>query len=181
MTHLARRGCLFLWSLLLGCQRQEEVDGPALDVVVPEERVPGGPLVLMVSLDTVRADALSIYADTSGWGLDLPASSRPVPRTPVLDGLAESGLRFRWALSHAPTTLASHTSVFSGRDMLSHGIYRNGVPLAEDLALVTEEVSGLGYETIAIIGSSVLDSSMGLDRGFDFYDDAVQEVVRART
>jgi arylsulfatase A-like enzyme len=142
---------------------------------------PGGPLVLLVSLDTVRADALSGYADTSGWGQDLPASSRPIPSTPILDELAESGLRFRWALAHAPTTLASHASVFSGRDPLSHGVYRNGVPIGEEVPLFTEEISRLGYETMAILGSSVLESTMGLDRGFDLYDDQVQQVVRART
>ena len=176
------QGLLLLVLAGCGCSQISEERAPQLvsgdDV---ESLQGGGPLVLLVSLDTTRADALGCYADVAGWGLDLREDSRPLPETPVLDRLAASGLRAKWALAHAPTTLSSHASVFSGRDPLGHGVYRNGVPISLSLPLVTEELGSLGFETMAVVGASVLDRSMGLNRGFDLYDDQVTQVVRART
>ncbi|MEC7948128.1 MAG: hypothetical protein VX265_11220, partial [Myxococcota bacterium] len=84
-----------LLAFLLSCS------GPAPE---PDAVAVKGPLVLMVSWDTTRADALGSYADVAHWGLDLPESVRPRPRTPTADALAARGLRAQWALAHAPTT-----------------------------------------------------------------------------
>lgn len=141
---------------------------------------PAGPLVLLVSWDTTRADALGCYAAEAHWGLDLPPSSRPPPLTPTADGLAARGLRARWALAHAPTTLNSHTSVFSGLDPHGHRVPRNGFPVPPDVPLLGERFAAAGWDTIAVVGASVLEEDMGLSRGFRVYDDAVGTRVRRR-
>ena len=127
------------------------------------------PNIIWVSLDTTRADALGAWANDSHWGLDLPAEQRPQPVTPVLDRLAASGVRFSRAFAPAPTTLSSHTSAFSGRDAHGHRVVRNGYPVPEDVPLVAEVLAGAGYDTRAVVGSSVLEAKMGLSRGFGTY------------
>lgn len=138
------------------------------------------PVVLMISLDTTRADALSAYADVAGWGLELPATDRPAPRTPHLDALAQRGARFQWALSQTPTTLSSHSSVFSGQDPHQHRVPRNGFPIPADVPLLTERFAAAGWDTLGVVGASVLSAEMGLNRGFSHYDDAVSLQVRRR-
>lgn len=127
--------------------------------------------VVLVSLDTTRADALSAYAAEDHWRTDFPADQRPRAATPHLDALATDGVRFAWALAHAPTTLNSHTSVFSGMDPHRHRVVRNGYPLPEDVPLITERFAEAGWDTLAVVGSSALEAGMGLDRGFRVYDD----------
>ena len=147
---------IVFWALgvLCGCSTTAPVDGSKETESISEDvalmPVDAGPLVLLVSLDTTRADALSCYSDVSSWGLDLEPDERPLPRTPALDGLAADGLRFRWALAHAPTTLASHASVFSGRDSRGHGVYRNGVPLHSNGPLLTEEMVKQGSKPLGL-------------------------------
>jgi len=127
--------------------------------------------VVVISIDTTRADALSCYAEQSHWGLDFPPQSRPKPHTPVLDSLAAKGTRFAWALAHAPTTLSSHTSMLSGRDPHRHQVVRNGYPVPDDIPLVTERFAEAGWDTVAVLGSSALELKMALNRGFRDYHD----------
>jgi len=127
--------------------------------------------VVVISVDTTRADALSCYAEQSHWGLAFPPESRPKPQTPVLDSLAAQGTRFAWALAHAPTTLSSHTSMLSGRDPHRHGVVRNGYPVSADIPLVTERFAEAGWDTVAVLGSSALELKMALNRGFRDYHD----------
>lgn len=138
------------------------------------------PVVLLVSWDTTRADALGCYGDVSHWGLDLPAASRPVPKTPRADTLAAMGVRHQWALAHAPTTLASHASMMSGRDTRGARVPRNGFPIEPDVPLLAPRFSAAGWDTIAVVGASVLARDMGLSRGFDAYDDRIRKKVRRR-
>lgn len=114
------------------------------------------PLVLMVSLDTTRADVLGPWG---GIG------------TPTVDALAEDGVAFDWALSGSSTTLASHTSVFSGRDSHGTGVVRNGYPVPEGLPLLTERFQEAGWDTWAVVGSTALEERMGLARGFRTWTD----------
>ncbi|MEL6346178.1 MAG: sulfatase [Myxococcota bacterium] len=127
--------------------------------------------VVVISWDTTRADALGCYQDVSHWGLNLPPTLRPAPRTPTADALASSGVRFQWAFSAAPTTLNSHTSFFSGQDPHQHRVVRNGYPIPDDVPLLAEQLLTEGWETVAVVGSSALEASMGLNRGFVSYDD----------
>ncbi len=140
--------------------------------------------MLLVSWDTTRADALGAYSDVSHWdahwrslGVELPA---PEPRTPIADGLAQSGLRYRWALSHAPTTLSAHAALFTGLDQHGHRVVRNGFPVPDELPLLTERFAEAGWHTVGVVGASVLEAEMGLSRGFAVYDDAVGTEVRNR-
>lgn len=114
------------------------------------------PLVLMISWDTTRADALGPWG---GKG------------TPAVDALAERGVVFEWALSGSATTLASHTSVFSGRDSHGTGVVRNGYPVPEGLPLLQERFQQAGWDTWAVVGSTALEEPMGLGRGFRTYTD----------
>lgn len=138
------------------------------------------PLVLLVSWDTTRADALGAWAEEAHWGLDLAPELRPAPRTPHADGLAARGARFAWALAHAPTTLSSHTSLLSGLDPHQHGVPRNGVPVDASVPLLPERAQAAGYRTLAVVGASVLAKDQGLSRGFDVYDDVMEQRVRKR-
>ena len=138
------------------------------------------PVVVLVSWDTTRADALGCYADVSHWGLDLPESRRPVPHTPRVDALAARGVRHQWALAHAPTTLASHASMMSGRDTRGARVPRNGFPVEPDIPLLAPRFTSAGWDTVAVVGASVLAKDMGLARGFEVYDDRVRQKVRRR-
>ena len=144
---------------------------PAGPTAAVGEPTPRGRNLVVISIDTTRADALSCYAEQSHWGLAFPPESRPKPDTPVLDALAAKGTRFAWALAHAPTTLSSHTSMLSGRDPHRHRVVRNGYPVPADIPLVTERFAEAGYDTIAVLGSSALEVKMALNRGFRDYHD----------
>lgn len=123
--------------------------------------------VLLITLDTTRADHLGCY------GSDLGA-------TPNLDRLAGGGVLFRQALSPAPLTLPSHTSLFSARVPRRHGARDNlSFTVDEKVPLLAAAMAGSGRSTGGWVGSVVLDRSTGLDRGFDLYDDTVRVGERA--
>ena len=115
------------------------------------------PTVVLISMDTTRADALSVYGG--------PA------QTPALQSLAERGLVAEWGLSQSATTLASHTAVFSGLDPHRSGIVRNGYPVSDSIPLLQEQFQSQGWDRIAVVGSTALEPDMGLQRGFRVYDD----------
>lgn len=139
-----------------------------------------GPLVLVVTLDTTRADALGAYADVDAWGADLPAAQRPRPHTPRLDAWAAAGVRFQWALSHAPTTLSAHSSLWLGHDPHGHAVVRNGYPPLPTLPTLPAAFAAAGWDTVAVVGASVLAADQGLAAGFRVYDDTVTTRVRRR-
>lgn len=136
--------------------------------------------MVLVSWDTTRADALGCYRPLEHWGPDLPAAQRPLPQTPVADALCREGLRVDWALAHAPTTLNSHASIFTGLDPHHHAVPRNGFPLPDGLPTLATRFSDAGWDTIAVVGASVLEAEMGLARGFRVYDDRTPRQVRRR-
>ncbi len=117
------------------------------------------PNVVVITIDTLRADHLGCYGYHQ-------------IRTPNIDALAADGARFERAYSAVPVTLPSHTVMFTGTyPMLSgmHDFAANKLgPGQPTLASVLKEH---GYTTGAVIGSAVLDSRFGLNRGFDFYYD----------
>ena len=117
------------------------------------------PNVVVITIDTLRPDHLGCYGDKQ-------------IRTPNIDSLATDGTRFERAYTSVPVTLPSHTVIFTGTyPMLSgmHDFAANKLnPSQPTLASVLKE---RGYTTGAVIGSAVLDSRFGLNRGFDFYYD----------
>jgi arylsulfatase A-like enzyme len=127
---------------------------------VPDRPVPDR--VLLVTIDTLRADHVGCYGAQHA-------------RTPVLDTLAASGVRFAAAVSPAPLTLPSHASLMTALDPPGHGVRHNSIHrLAEGPATLAERMRGAGFASAAFVGALVLDRRFGLDRGFDVYDDRMQ-------
>jgi len=125
----------------------------------------GQPNLILISLDTTRADALSCYGTPPGF-----RGSKPVV-TPNIDELAEEGVLFEHFYAHAPTTLSSHSSMFSGLDPHGHQVVRNGFPLPPNVQTLAQRLTAEGYDTIGVVGAAALERSMGLSRGFRVYDD----------
>jgi arylsulfatase A-like enzyme/cytochrome c-type biogenesis protein CcmH/NrfG len=119
--------------------------------------------VLLVTLDTTRADRIGVYGHAAA-------------RTPNLDRLARAGARFDACLATAPLTLPSHASLLTGLLPPEHGVRNNGTfVLAERHQTVAGALRGQGYTTAAFVSSFVLDHRYGLGRGFEVYDDAVAD------
>ena len=115
--------------------------------------------VLIVTLDTTRADHLGCYGRTNAL-------------TPALDALAAGGVLFERAYAPAPLTLPSHATMFTGLHPPEHGLRTNGQSrLAESIPTLAEILSANGYATGGFVASFVLDSKFGLDRGFSSYGD----------
>ncbi|HXW08658.1 MAG TPA: sulfatase [Vicinamibacterales bacterium] len=118
--------------------------------------------VLLITLDTTRADRLTPY------GL-MDASM------PALERLAREGIVFDQASTVAPLTLPAHTSLFTGRLPPAHGIRDNSDPrLAGEHVTLAEVLQARGYRTAAFVGSAVLDADRGLAQGFAMYRSAVE-------
>lgn len=125
------------------------------------------PNVLLLTLDTTRADALGAFG---GQGA----------RTPVLDALAARGTRWEQAITSTPLTLPAHSSLFTGLTPPEHGVEENGsTVLPKSLPTLAEAFSARGYATAGFVASLVLDGRFGLTRGFGTYDDHISaEPVR---
>lgn len=122
---------------------------------------PARPNVLLITLDTTRADRLGSYGYAAA-------------ATPRLDALAGGGVRFARALSPVPLTLPAHASLMTGRYPFAHGVRNNGhFTLPGDIATLAERFRAAGYDTAAFVSSFVLDRQFGLARGFGVYDDTV--------
>ncbi len=119
--------------------------------------------VLLVTLDTTRADHLGCYG-------------RRDARTPRLDRLAAEGVRFENAIADAPITLPSHASILTGLYPFEHGVRNNGnFYLGERFETLATVLRKRGYRTAAFVSSFVLDRRYGLARGFETYDDRMEE------
>jgi choline-sulfatase len=115
--------------------------------------------VLIVTIDTLRADRLSVYGAAN-------------VQTPNLDRLAREGAWAPQATVHAPLTRPSHVSLFTGRNPDEHGIRDNiSPPLGAGVPVLAERFQRAGFATGAFIASTVLDRQSGLARGFDLYSD----------
>ncbi len=118
------------------------------------------PSVVLISIDTIRADRLGCY----GYDLDT---------TPCLDSLATAAVRFADVVVPMSHTLPAHASLLSGLEPGSHGVLMNGWDLPPGTVTLAEVLKNRGYLTAAFVGSVVLDRARGLARGFDLYDDAL--------
>ena len=115
------------------------------------------PNVILITIDTLRADRLGCYGHK---GIE----------TPNLDGLAADGIRFAQAVAEVPITLPSHCSILTGTYPLFHGVRDNsGYRLTEAQVTLAEVLKANGYRTGAFIGAYVLAAHTGLNRGFDAY------------
>src|SRR5688572_25517740 len=114
--------------------------------------------VLLITIDTLRGDALGSYGGRAA--------------TPNLDRLASEGVRFTFAHAHAVVTLPSHTSIMTGRYPFEHGVRDNaGFRLDSKAVTLAERAKQNGLATGAFVGAFPLDRQFGLAQGFDRYDD----------
>ncbi len=124
--------------------------------------------VLLVTLDTTRADRLGCYGNER---VD----------TQNLDALAREGVRFEQAFSPVPSTLPSHCSIMTGASPARHGVHDNGIyRLDESFTTLAERLTEKGYRTGAFVAAFVLDRQFGLDQGFATYDDEMSAPLVAR-
>jgi len=116
--------------------------------------------VLLITIDTTRADHLGVY----GY---------PYIKTPVIDRLAKEGILYERAMTTVALTLPSHTSILTGLYPPAHGV-RNNIDYKVPAGVVTlpEILKKRGYNTAAVVGAVILDRIFGLDQGFDVYDDS---------
>ena len=125
------------------------------------------PNVLLVTIDTLRADRLGCYGYARA-------------STPTLDALAARGVRFATAVAHVPLTTPSHASILTGLTPLRHGVRDNGQVLPAQVPTLAEAFRGAGYRTAAFVSGFPLDRRFGLDRGFETYDDRLPHGSDAR-
>jgi arylsulfatase A-like enzyme/tetratricopeptide (TPR) repeat protein len=119
---------------------------------------PSGPNVLLVTLDTLRADHVGAHG------------AREV-ETPTLDALAARGVLFEQAMATVPLTLPSHASLLTGQYPPTHGVRHNAIfVLPDEAETIGERFRAAGFATGAVVGAAVLNPEFGLAQGFDDYD-----------
>jgi arylsulfatase A-like enzyme/Tfp pilus assembly protein PilF len=115
--------------------------------------------VLLITLDTLRADRLSCYGFKE-------------ISTPNIDTLAREGTLFLDATAHVPLTLPSHTSMMTGKFPAHHGVHDNGgFYVSKTENTLAEIFKQNGFSTAAFVSAYSLDSMWGLNQGFDTYHD----------
>jgi choline-sulfatase len=117
------------------------------------------PNLLLVTIDTLRADHVGAYGYKAG-------------ATPVMDRLAREGVRMADAVVHVPQTRPSHVSLFTGRLPYEHGLRDNySAPLARGTPTLASVLRAQGYDTGGFIGAYPVSRASGLDQGFATFDD----------
>lgn len=135
-------------------------------VVRRQSQPPRRPNVLLITMDTLRADRLNCYGNER-------------IRTPHIDALAERGVLFERAYASVPITLPSHTTIMTGLYPHQHGVRDNGVyRLDPSLVTLAETLRDAGYETAAFVSAFVLDRRFRIDQGFDHFDDEMVAPLR---
>jgi len=122
-------------------------------------------LVVLVSIDTLRADHLGLY------GYERPTS-------PSLDALALESAVFEEATSSSPWTLPAHATLLTGLYPSRHGLTSHARYLSSDLTTLAQLFSQAGYRTAAVVNSHNLGPEFGLDRGFQQYSYVEERVER---
>jgi choline-sulfatase len=119
------------------------------------------PDILLITLDTTRADRMGFLGSTRGL-------------TPSLDAFARTATVFTRAYAQAPITTVSHATILTGTYPPTHGVDELGAPLGASIPYVPDVLRRSGYRTGAFVGSLVLDpkngTAPGFERGFDRYD-----------
>jgi arylsulfatase len=146
------------------CRRTRSI-GAALFAVVLlmacQPLKPERPDVLLVTVDTLRADHLGVY------GLDAGTS-------PNIDALGREGVVFERAIAAASRTVPAHASIMTSRHVREHSVgHLNGRSKLVGHETVADHFRRAGYRTAAFIGNILITRATGLDAGFDLYDDAL--------
>lgn len=115
--------------------------------------------VLLISIDTCRADHLSCYGYKE-------------ITTPIIDSIAAEGILFENVVASCPMTLPSHSSMLTGTIPVYHGVHNNiGYQLGQSNITLAEILKDAGFTTGAAVSALVLDSQFGIDQGFENFDD----------
>jgi arylsulfatase A-like enzyme/Tfp pilus assembly protein PilF len=142
-------------AVLMGCALLVGTAAPQKKTPAPSRAN-----VLLITVDTLRADHVGAYGDAK-------------IATPAMDSLARDGVLFERAISQVPLTFPSHASILTGMYPFSNGVQDfTSPPLSPKFGTLAEAFQHSGYATGAVVSSFVLDRSWGLARGFDSYDDA---------
>lgn len=151
---------MLLTLALFACSSPAPAPATPTAVVPAERPVPAVHTnVLLITLDTTRADHLGSYGYDKG-------------ATPHLDALAARGQRFEWAYSPLPLTIPSHATLFTARDVYRHGVRNNGASvLREEETTLAERLHAAGYDTAATVAAFVTQRHWGFAQGFDAYFD----------
>ena len=120
--------------------------------------------VIFISLDTTRADHMGFYG--AGW-----------MRTPRLDALVAESIILDDYMTVATTTLASHTSLMTGKYPQAHGVPRNGFMVPADNVMLAETLRAAGFRTAGVLGSFALDSRFDFAQGFEHFDEQFDTLV----
>jgi choline-sulfatase len=144
--------CAFALMMVAACGRE-----PSPEVATPPAAAPN---LLLVTIDTLRADRVGAYGDRTA-------------RTPAMDALAARGATFTRAYATAPITLTSHASLMTGLYPAGHGGRHNGIRIRDGVPTLAEALSRAGLATGAFVGAFPLDRRFGLDRGFATYGDTM--------
>lgn len=123
------------------------------------------PNVLLITLDTTRADYVGIYNQ-----------KRKI--TPNIDALAEKGIVFEECRCNVPLTLPSHANLLTGKLPSTINLRVNGLELSPKHIQIQEIFKKYNYNTYAFVSSIILEKTRGLSRGFDFYDDRMTKVPK---
>jgi choline-sulfatase len=138
-----------------------------LGLVLVARRSPRAPNLLLVSIDTLRADRVSAYGYAE-------------PTTPVLDALAARGARFASAQSASPLTGPSHATILTGQYPPVHGVRDNvRFSIAAASTTLAERLGRAGYETAAFVGAFPVAGAFGFSRGFSVFDEGFHATARA--
>lgn len=137
-------------SLAVGCGPEAQLERTGV------ASRPARPNILLLTVDTLRADRMS------AWG-------NPRPTSPILDRMAAEGVRFAAARVHRPKTTASFTSIFTGAYCGDHEVREIGATASCNLDFLAEELRALGYQTHAIVANAALAREFRYDQGFDTY------------
>jgi arylsulfatase len=143
--------CVFvlaLWTLAVGCRRAK-------------------PDILLITVDTLRADRLGVYGSLLGL-------------TPSLDRFAQGALVFDRAYAVAPITAPSLSSAFTSHYPHETKVTDNGLQIPPGVPTLSDLLRQEGYETAAVVSNPVLAAPSRLDPGFDSYDDTLPEQEKYR-
>ncbi|MGB8478989.1 MAG: sulfatase-like hydrolase/transferase [Acidobacteriaceae bacterium] len=167
--------CSLALLMLAGCESSPRSSLGAVTQQVSTSQIANSTLnpqsvnVVLITLDTVRADHLHCYGDNK-------------IKTPVIDALARNGVLFERAVTQTPLTGPSHASIFTGENPNVHHVRdTGGFELQPSSVTLSTTLQRSGWDTAGFISAAVLSRQFGFNQGFDKYDDQIPEVVDKNT
>jgi arylsulfatase A-like enzyme/Flp pilus assembly protein TadD len=163
----------------LGCHQHRQA--------LSSEVGPPNANVLLITLDTTRADHLGCYTDLAGKTNTSHDPGKPgsatvhIANTPHLNALASRGVFFAHAIAQVPLTIPSHACILTGTyPTINHVRGMGGFVLPQTLPTLATLTQAAGYATAAIVGSAVLDRRYGFAHGFTLFDDNIPSAREQR-